>query len=113
MSMLVIVHGTWGWPAEVEPLVAPLGQPWSRAPQGARRAPDAPADVVLGVVTTSDTLMPSEAQRAMAATVGADVVEIDSGHSTFAERPARLAELLVAAAADRAFHSKQTEDPSP
>ena len=48
------------------------------------------------VVTTADTLVPPEAQRAMAASVGADVVEIDTGHSTFGEQPARLAELLVA-----------------
>jgi len=48
------------------------------------------------VVTTADTLVPPEAQRAMAASVGADVVEIDTGHSPFGEQPARLAELLVA-----------------
>ena len=41
-------------------------------------------------------LVPPEAQRAMAASVGADVVEIDTGHSPFGEQPARLAELLVA-----------------
>lgn len=49
------------------------------------------------VVTTADTLVPPAAQRAMAASVGADVVEIDTGHSPFGEQPARLAELLVAA----------------
>ena len=49
------------------------------------------------VVTTADTLVPPEAQRAMAASVGADVVEIDTGHSPFGEQPGRLAELLVAA----------------
>jgi pimeloyl-ACP methyl ester carboxylesterase len=49
------------------------------------------------VVTTADTLVPPERQRAMAASVGADVVEIDTGHSPFGEQPARLAELLVAA----------------
>ena len=48
------------------------------------------------VVTTADTLVPPEAQRAMAASVGADVVEIDTGHSPFGEQPARLAELLIA-----------------
>ena len=48
------------------------------------------------VVTTADTLVPPEAQRAMAASVGADVVEIDTGHSPFGEQPVRLAELLVA-----------------
>ena len=47
-------------------------------------------------LTTADTLVPPEAQRAMAASVGADVVEIDTGHSPFGEQPARLAELLVA-----------------
>lgn len=49
------------------------------------------------VVTTADTLVPPDRQRAMAASVGADVVEIDTGHSAFGEKPARLAELLVAA----------------
>jgi pimeloyl-ACP methyl ester carboxylesterase len=48
------------------------------------------------IVTTADTLVPPEDQRAMAASVGADVVEIDTGHSPFGEQPARLAELLVA-----------------
>ena len=48
------------------------------------------------VLTTADTLVPPEAQRAMAASVGADVVEIDTGHSPFGEQPERLAELLVA-----------------
>jgi hypothetical protein len=33
----------------------------------------------------------------MAASAGADVVGIDTGHSPFAEQPARLGELLVAA----------------
>jgi pimeloyl-ACP methyl ester carboxylesterase len=50
------------------------------------------------VVTTADTLVSPERQRAMAASVGADVVEIDSGHSAFSEQPERLAELLVDAA---------------
>ena len=48
------------------------------------------------VVTTADTLVPPEAQRAMAASVGAEVVEIDTGHSPFGEQPARLTELMVA-----------------
>jgi pimeloyl-ACP methyl ester carboxylesterase len=49
------------------------------------------------VVTTADTLVPPAAQRAMAASVRADVFEIDTGHSPFGEQPRRLAELLVAA----------------
>ncbi len=48
------------------------------------------------VLTTADTLVPPEAQRVMAASVGADVVEIDTDHGVFREQPARLAELLVA-----------------
>ena len=48
------------------------------------------------ILTTADTLVPPDAQRAMAASVGADVVEIDTGHGPFREQPARLAELLVA-----------------
>jgi pimeloyl-ACP methyl ester carboxylesterase len=50
------------------------------------------------VLTTADTLVPPDAQRAMAASVGADVVEIDTDHGPFREQPERLAELLVAAA---------------
>ena len=49
------------------------------------------------VLTTADTLVPPEAQRAMAASVGADVVEIDTDHGPFREQPERLAQLLVAA----------------
>ena len=49
------------------------------------------------VLTTADTLVPPGAQRVMAASVGADVVEIDTDHGPFREQPERLAELLVAA----------------
>jgi pimeloyl-ACP methyl ester carboxylesterase len=48
------------------------------------------------VLTTADTLVPPEAQRVMSASVGADVVEIDTDHGPFREQPERLAELLVA-----------------
>ena len=47
------------------------------------------------ILTLADTLVPAEAQRAMAASVGADVVEIDTDHGAFREQPERLAELLV------------------
>jgi pimeloyl-ACP methyl ester carboxylesterase len=49
------------------------------------------------ILTTADTLVPPESQRAMAASVGAEVVEIDTDHGPFREQPARLVELLVAA----------------
>lgn len=49
------------------------------------------------VLTTADTLVPPETQRVMAASVGADVVEIDTDHGIFREQPVRLAEMLVAA----------------
>lgn len=49
------------------------------------------------VLTTADTLVPPEAQRVMARSVAADVVEIDTDHGPFREQPERLAELLVAA----------------
>jgi pimeloyl-ACP methyl ester carboxylesterase len=69
--------------------IAALRQKWTGdLPTSGRR---------IYVVTTADTLVPPEAQRAMAASVGADVVEIDTGHSPFGEQPARLAELLIAA----------------
>lgn len=48
------------------------------------------------VLTTADTLVPPDAQRAMAASVNADVVEIDTDHGPFRDQPARLAELLIA-----------------
>ena len=35
------------------------------------------------VLTTADTLVPPDAQRAMAASVSADVVEIDADHGLF------------------------------
>ncbi|MDH4113384.1 MAG: alpha/beta hydrolase [Actinomycetota bacterium] len=53
------------------------------------------------VLTTADTLVPPEAQRVMAASVGADVVEIATDHGPFREQPERLTELLVAATRGR------------
>lgn len=49
------------------------------------------------VLTTTDTRVPPEAQRVMAASVGAEVVEIASDHGVFSEQPALLAELLAEA----------------
>jgi pimeloyl-ACP methyl ester carboxylesterase len=48
------------------------------------------------ILTTADTLVPPDAQRVMSASVGADVVEIDTDHGPFREQPERLAEMLVA-----------------
>lgn len=50
------------------------------------------------VLTTADTLVPPDDQRAMAATLGASIVEISSDHSAFGEQPVRLAEILGACA---------------
>lgn len=47
------------------------------------------------ILTTRDTLVPPAAQRAMAASVGADVLEIDTDHGPYREQPERLVELLV------------------
>ena len=52
---------------------------------------------VIYILTTADTLVPPESQRVMAASVGAEIVEIDTDHGPFREQPTRLAELLVAA----------------
>ena len=49
------------------------------------------------ILTTADTLVPPDVQRVMAASVGAEVVEIDTDHGPFRDEPARLAELMVAA----------------
>jgi pimeloyl-ACP methyl ester carboxylesterase len=49
------------------------------------------------ILTTADTLVPPEGQRDMAASVGAEIVEIDTDHGPFREQPERLAELLIAA----------------
>lgn len=49
------------------------------------------------ILTTADTLVPPEAQRVMSASVGADVVEIDTDHGPFREQPERLTEMLIAA----------------
>ena len=49
------------------------------------------------ILTTADMLVPPEQQRVMAASVGADVVEIAADHGIFREQPAQLAEMLVAA----------------
>lgn len=53
------------------------------------------------ILTTADTLVPPETQRAMAASIGARVFEIHTGHGPCREQPDRLAELLVGAVADR------------
>lgn len=50
------------------------------------------------ILTTADTLVPPDTQRAMAASIGARVSEIHTDHGPFREQPERLAELLVAAA---------------
>lgn len=47
--------------------------------------------------TTADTLVPPELQRVMAGTVGAEIVEIATGHGPFREQPERLADLMAAA----------------
>ena len=47
------------------------------------------------VLTTADTLVPPDLQRTMAASVGAEIVEIATGHGPFREQPQRLAELLI------------------
>ena len=49
------------------------------------------------LLTTADTLVPPELQRAMAASMDAEVVEIATGHGPFREQPQRLAELLIGA----------------
>lgn len=53
------------------------------------------------ILTTADTLVPPESQRAMAASIGARVSEIHTDHGPFREQPERLAELLVAATEQR------------
>jgi pimeloyl-ACP methyl ester carboxylesterase len=53
------------------------------------------------ILTTADTLVPPDTQRAMAASIGARVSEIHTDHGPFREQPERLAELMVGAVADR------------
>jgi pimeloyl-ACP methyl ester carboxylesterase len=53
------------------------------------------------ILTTADTLVPPDSQRAMAASIGARVSEIHTDHGPFREQPERLAELLVDVVADR------------
>jgi len=50
------------------------------------------------ILTTADTLVPPQLQRAMAASVDAKIVEIATNHGPFREQPQRLAQLLIAAA---------------
>lgn len=50
------------------------------------------------ILTTSDTLVLPEAQRAMAESIGATIIEIDTDHSAFGEQPEQLAALLLGAA---------------
>jgi pimeloyl-ACP methyl ester carboxylesterase len=69
--------------------IAALRQKWRGEPPASRRR--------TYILTTADRLVPPEAQRVMAASVGADIVEIAADHGIFREQPARLAELLVAA----------------
>ncbi|MEX0985216.1 MAG: alpha/beta fold hydrolase [Actinomycetota bacterium] len=49
------------------------------------------------ILTTADTLVPPDAQRAMAGSVSAEIVEIDTDHGPFRQQPERLAELVLAA----------------
>jgi pimeloyl-ACP methyl ester carboxylesterase len=50
------------------------------------------------ILTTADTLVPPESQRAMAASIGARIFEIHTDHGPVRQQPERLAELLVGAA---------------
>jgi pimeloyl-ACP methyl ester carboxylesterase len=59
------------------------------------------------ILTTADTLVPPDSQRAMAASIGARVSEIDTDHGPFREQPERLAELLVGAIDD---HPRRAAD---
>lgn len=68
--------------------ITALREKWGGDPPASSR--------VTYILTTADTLVPPETQRAMAASVGAHVVEIDTDHGPFREQPARLVELLVA-----------------
>ncbi|HEX5827720.1 MAG TPA: alpha/beta hydrolase [Candidatus Limnocylindrales bacterium] len=69
--------------------IAVLRQRWQgELPTSARRT---------YIHTTADTLVPPPLQRTMAASVGAEIVEIHTGHGPFREQPQRLAELLIAA----------------
>jgi pimeloyl-ACP methyl ester carboxylesterase len=66
--------------------IAALRQEW----QGALRTTDTSY-----ILTTADSLVPPDAQRVMAASVDAEVVEIDTDHGPYREQPERLAELLI------------------
>ncbi len=59
------------------------------------------------ILTTADTLVPPESQRAMAASIGARVSEIHTDHGPFREQPERLAELLVGVVADRQWRAAE------
>lgn len=50
------------------------------------------------ILTTADSLVPPALQRTMAASLVAEIVEIDTDHGPFREQPQRLAELLIAGA---------------
>ena len=69
--------------------IAALREKWRGAPPASRRR--------TYILTTEDTLVPPDAQRVMAVSLGADVVEIDADHGVFREQPVHLAELVVAA----------------
>jgi pimeloyl-ACP methyl ester carboxylesterase len=47
------------------------------------------------VVATRDTMIAPDLQRDMAATLGADIYEVDSDHEVFLERPEELAAILT------------------
>lgn len=70
--------------------IAALRQRWHGAlPASSRRR---------YILTTGDTLVRPELQRTMAASVDAEIDEIDTDHGVFREQPQRLADMLVAAA---------------
>lgn len=52
------------------------------------------------VLTTADTLVSPDDQRAMAEALGASIIEIDSDHSVFGEQPEQLAQILAGCAPD-------------
>jgi pimeloyl-ACP methyl ester carboxylesterase len=51
------------------------------------------------MVTSGDLMIPPDAQRTMAARIGATVVEVDASHSVYVSQPAAVADLVKEAEA--------------
>ncbi|MFN0153123.1 MAG: alpha/beta fold hydrolase [Gaiella sp.] len=113
MTTFVLVHGGFGSPAELAPVIPelealghraiavdlPCTDPAAMLGDYARTVVEAMAGIEGTVVVVghpaADSLVPPTTQRGMPARLGVEPVEVASDHAVFTLRPRELAPLLM------------------